>query len=93
MITSNSRKKSLCEDNLIAFLDYVISVNSDGTLTTQVYQKPTHTDHFLQFDSHHPLTQVWSYKNPSIQGDKVISKPELIDEEEDHIREALGSCG
>ena len=36
----------------IAFLDTLISWNS-GTITTNVYRKPTHPDRYLHFKSHH----------------------------------------
>ena len=39
-------------DGQIAFLDALISRNS-GTITTSVYRKPTHTDRYLDFKSHH----------------------------------------
>ena len=42
-------------DGQIAFLDtlvLIISRNS-GTITTNVYRKPTHTDRYLDFKSHH----------------------------------------
>lgn len=39
-------------DGQIAFLDTLISHNN-GTITTKVYRKPTHTDRYLHFDSHH----------------------------------------
>ena len=39
-------------DGQTAFLDTLISRNS-GTITTNVYRKPTRTDRYLDFKSHH----------------------------------------
>ena len=36
------------------FLDVQITRNANNTLRTTIYQKPTHTKRYLQFDSHHP---------------------------------------
>ena len=41
----------------LAFLDCHVYVNTGGGLATKVYRKPTHTDHYLRFDSHQ--TQEW----------------------------------
>ena len=40
--------------NKIAFLNAPVSREPDGRLTTSVYRKPTHTDQYLAYDSHHP---------------------------------------
>ena len=42
------------EGHVISFLDVKIMHNDDGSLSTKVYHKPTHTDQYLQFSSHHP---------------------------------------
>ena len=42
-------------DDKLAFLDCHVHLNPDGSLNSTVCCKPTHTDHFLQFDSNHPL--------------------------------------
>ena len=42
------------EGGSLPFLDTLIKRNKDGTVDTSVYRKPTHTDHYLQYSSHHP---------------------------------------
>ena len=42
------------KDNTIPFLDTSVSRDSNGLLTTSVYRKPTHTDQYLAYVSHHP---------------------------------------
>ena len=42
------------KDNTIPFLDTSVSRDSNSLLTTSVYRKPTHTDQYLAYDSHHP---------------------------------------
>ena len=37
------------------FLDLNVSRGVQGNLETNVYRKPTHTDKYLAFDSHHPI--------------------------------------
>ena len=43
------------DNNSLAFLDVYVKRTVNGKLWTTIYQKPTHTDRYLQFDSHHPL--------------------------------------
>ena len=39
----------------LAFLDVMITHNPDRSIDTTVYRKPTHTNKYLDFSSHHPL--------------------------------------
>ena len=44
-------------DNSIPFLDTHIHRWHDGSVKVKAYQKKTHTNQYLTFDSHHPLHQ------------------------------------
>ena len=43
------------EDGAIPFLDTFVKPEADNSLSIRVYHKPTHTDQYLQWDSHHNL--------------------------------------
>ena len=75
--------------NLCAF----IKPEADSTLSTTVYRKPTHTDQYLQWNSHHHLSAKFSVvHNLSHRAFTVCSKPELLQKEKDHLRKALTKC-
>ena len=48
------------EDGSIPFLDMLITPDEEGRLNTTVYRKPTHTDQYLHWDSHHAITSKHS---------------------------------
>ena len=78
------------EDGSIPFLDTIVKPESDGTLSITVYRKPTHTDQYLQLDSHHHLSAKFSVIHT--RASTVCSKPELLQQEKDHLRKALTKC-
>ena len=39
----------------LLFLDVLLTREEDGTIRTEVYRNPTHTDQYLACDSHHPV--------------------------------------
>ena len=43
-------------DGSIPFLDTLITPKRDGSLQTKVYRKPTHTNQYPQWDSHHAIS-------------------------------------
>ena len=39
----------------LPFLDLLLNRTENGGLKLQIYMKPTHTDQYLNFSSHHPI--------------------------------------
>ena len=78
------------EDGSIPFLDTIVKPEADGTLSITVCRKPTHTDQYLQWDSHHYLSAKFSVIHTlSHRASTVCSKPELLQQEREHLRKAL----
>ena len=72
------------------FLDILVTPQEDGTLTTKVYRKPTHTDQYLQWDSHHNLACKYSMVNTLTHRAKAVcSSSQLLKEEYKHLEEVL----
>ena len=81
------------EDGSIPFLDTIVKPEADGSLSITVYRKLTHTDQYLQWDSHHHLSAKFSViQTLSHRASTVCSKPELLQQEKDHLRKALTKC-
>ena len=81
------------EDGSIPFLDTIVKPQVDGSLSITVYRKPTHTDQYLQWDSHHHLSAKFSViQTLSHRACTVCNNPELLQKEKEHIRRALTNC-
>ena len=81
------------EDGSIPFLDTIVKPEANGNLSITVYRKPTHTDQYLQWDSHHTLSVKFSVINTlSHRAQTVCSNPELLKQEKEHLRKALTKC-
>ena len=78
----------------IAFLETSVYREPDGRFTTNVYRKPTHTDQYLAYVSHHPQ----SVKRGIVQclydrAKRLVTKPSVIAGEKKHLSSVLVSNG
>ena len=70
------------KDNKLTFLDTEVLREPDGRLTTSVYRKPTHTDQYLAYDSHHPQSvKRGIVKCLYERAKRLVTKPSVISEE------------
>ena len=81
------------EDGSIPFLNTIVKPEADGSLSISVYRKPTHTDQYLQWNSHHHLSAKFSViQTLSHRASTMCSNPELLQKEKEHLRKALNKC-
>ena len=81
------------QDGSMPFLDTLVTPQEDGTLTTCVYRKPTYTDLYLQWDSHHNLACKYSVINTLTHRAKAVcSNFKLLKTELKHLQEVLSQC-
>ena len=80
--------------NSIAMLDTKITRHLDGSMTCGVYRKPTHTDQYLNFGSHHPLQhKLMVVRTLTHRANTIITREEDRQQEMHHIQNCLPKCG
>ena len=81
------------ENGAIPFLATLVTSLADNSLSFKVYQKPTYTDQYLQWDSHHSLSAKYSViVTLTHRANVVCTNSELLQGEINHLRRALGKC-
>ena len=81
------------EDGSIPFLDMLITPDEEGRLNTNVYRKPTHTDQYLHWDSHHAITSKYSMIGTLYHRARTVcSYPNQLQKEEKHLFKSLSKC-
>ena len=81
------------ENGTISFLDTLVKPDADNSLSIYVHRKNTHTEQYLQQDSHHNLTAKYSIIGTLIHwANTVCTTPELFNKEIQHCRETLTRC-
>ena len=91
------------KDRRLSFLDLNVYRTDHGNLDTGVYRKPTHTDKYLAFDSHHPICHKKSVTKtlfmtaeclPSSSDSKTFERKYVIDvlKENNYPKDFLQNC-
>ena len=76
------------------FLDVLLMREEDGTVSTSVYRKPTHTDQYLAFDSHHPMAHKRAVVRTLMhRAEALCSSGVSRAQEEKRLQEALEKNG
>ena len=82
------------ESGSIAFLDCHLHRTENSKLTVSVYRKKTHTDKYLNFDSHHPVhVKKGVVKCLYNRAKKVTTSSRDLGKEERHLNQVLLSNG
>ena len=80
-------------DGSMPFLDILITPKDDGSLQTSVFRKPTHTDLYLQWGSHHTIPSKYSVVGTLYHRVKTIClNQDVWHKEEQHLFQALKKC-
>ncbi len=87
-------KEAPSSDGSVPFLDTKCVPQPDGSIRTVVYRKPTHTDLYVQWNSHHPLSAKLSVVSSLFHRASVVCRhPEDLKMEYDHLTKVLGYNG
>ncbi|XP_011858392.1 PREDICTED: uncharacterized protein LOC105555949, partial [Vollenhovia emeryi] len=81
------------QNSQIPFLDVLVRRNEDGTLSHNVYRKPTHTDRYLHANSHHHPAQKNSVISSLVHRALSISEPAALNGELNHLHRTLTRNG
>ena len=73
-------------DGSLPFLDTKLTRREGGALDVTVFRKPTHTDRYLHFSSHHPASaKRAAVRSLFDRARNVTLRKENLREEEDHL--------
>ncbi|KAK3754655.1 hypothetical protein QZH41_003871 [Actinostola sp. cb2023] len=80
------------EEGAISFLDTKTTRQDDGSILVSVYRKPTHTDRYLDFNSHHHMQHKRSVAKTLLgRARNIPSSPRDKSSETKHVFDALGA--
>ena len=77
-------------DGSMPFLDTLVTLQPDDSLNTTVFRKPTHTDLYLWWDSHHTIAGKYSVVNILHHRVRAVcSNPQLLQNEDEYLQKVL----
>ncbi|KFD64585.1 hypothetical protein M514_23187 [Trichuris suis] len=79
-------------DNKLPFLDVLVH-RRGACLRTTVHRKPTHSDRYLHFSSHHPVSVKRGVVTGMVDRAVTICDPKFLNSELQHIATALQKNG
>ena len=80
--------------NKLGFLDSLVARKTDGTIKVTVYRKATHTDQYLDFNSHHPREHTISVVRTLFhRAETTVTDEADLKHEQSHVKSALKQCG
>ena len=75
------------------FLDTLVIPKPGGSLTTTVFRKPTHTDQYLPWESHHAISAKYSVASTLLYRVRAVcSTIQHLQEEQEHLQNVLTRC-
>ena len=78
------------ENGQLPLLDTLMRRSENNKIATKVFRKSTHTDQYLNYQSHHPLEHKRSVVNSLVhRANTIVTKEEDKKQELKHISEAL----
>ena len=82
------------QDGKLPFLDILLERTDSGGLKLSIYRKPTHTDQYLNFSSHHPVEHKLSVVRTLLErSQQLVTVSQDKTQEGAHVEEALRACG
>ena len=82
------------QDGKLAMLDTLLHRKPDGSIKVTIYQKPTHTNQYLDFKSHHPLQHKLSVVRTLMhRAETCVTEDADKETEIGNIKQSLKICG
>ena len=87
----------LCTSDIISFISNTSREYKyfyfNGSLSTTVYRKKTHTDQYLSFHSHHPISHKIAVVNTLNSAESICSMEQELEKVRNHIKKVLRNNG